>query len=148
MELNELIDRAKSLANLKSDYALAKAMGKPNGIIAGWRKGKRHPSNEEAIQLATLAHLDEMSVIAAIELATAKNEDKKKFWQHYIESRGLAATLALTGMAISLILTPEPSEASTLHNAMQSEVEFKNLATDQENKSVLKNTVLYIMRSS
>ena len=99
MEITELLDRAKERANLSSDYALAKAIGIPAGNLSNIRKGRTHPSNAEAVQLATLAGLDEMQVIAEIELRTAKNEKKKAFWQHYIESRGLTACLTMTALA-------------------------------------------------
>ncbi|MEQ1915397.1 MAG: hypothetical protein ABL856_01585 [Gallionella sp.] len=78
MEIAEIIDKAKVRANIASDYALAKALGKHTGTVANWRKGKQHPSNEEAVQLATLAGMDEMQVIAEIELRTAKNEKKAR----------------------------------------------------------------------
>lgn len=112
MDINELIDTAKKKADLETDYKLAKAIGLSQaGIVSSWRKGTKHPSNEEAVQLATLAGLDEMRVIAEIELRTAKNEKKRAFWQHYIERRGLAACLSMTALALAIIATPEPAEA-------------------------------------
>ncbi|NOT99428.1 MAG: hypothetical protein HOO97_10110 [Sideroxydans sp.] len=106
MDINDILDKAKTRANLASDYALAKAMGAKTGHVSGWRKGARHPSNDEAIQLATLAGLNEMEVIAWIELETAKNPKKKEFWRHYIESRGLAACVVMTALACSISYTP------------------------------------------
>lgn len=117
MTIIELIERAKTRANLSSDYALAKALGIPQSIVTHWRKGKRHPSNDEAIQLATLAGIPEMTVIAEIELATATTEKKKKFWENYIESRGITACLTMTALACTIMLTPEPADASVLHLA-------------------------------
>lgn len=114
MEINELLEKAKTRANLASDYALAKALDIPQSIVTGWKKGKRHPSNNEAIQLATLAGLNEMEVIAWIELETAKNPKKKEFWRHYIESRGLTACVAMTVLADAIILTPEKADANGL----------------------------------
>lgn len=114
MEISELLDRARTQANLPSDYALAKVLGIDRSIVSGWRKGKKHPSNEDAVKLATLAGLEEMRVIAEIELRTANTPKKKEFWQHYIESRGITACLAMTALAASIILTPEPAEAAIL----------------------------------
>lgn len=114
MKLNELIDKAKTRANLTSDYALAKALGIKTGHVSGWRKGARHPSTEEAIQLATLAGLEEMPVIAAIEYEAATTEKKKEFWKCYLEQRGITAALCMTVMAISILTTPEPVQASVL----------------------------------
>lgn len=114
MEIEELLDRAKKKADLASDYALAKAMGKHTGTVANWRKGKQHPSVDEAVQLATLAGLDEMRVIAEIELRTANTEKKKEFWKKYIESRGLTACLTLTSLAILILIEPNSAEAGVL----------------------------------
>ncbi len=115
MEIIELLEKAKNRANITSDYALAKVIGVHTGTVANWKKGKQHPSNEEAVKLATLAGLDEMQVIAEIELRTANSEKKKEFWKNYIESRGVAACLSLTALGIALVLTPEPASASVLH---------------------------------
>lgn len=115
MELNDLLELAKQRANLSSDYALAKVMGIERQIISQWKSGKRHPSNQEAIQLATLAGLEEMRVIAEIELRTANSEKKKEFWKSYIESRGLAHSLGTIALGLAIIATPEPAQASVLH---------------------------------
>lgn len=101
MEIIELLDLAKNRANIETDYALAKVLGIERQIISQWKSGKRHPSNEEAVKLATLAGLDEMRVIAEIELRTANSDKKKEFWKHYIESRGITACVAMTALAAS-----------------------------------------------
>lgn len=145
MEIDELLDRAKERANLSSDYALAKAIGIPTGNITNIRKGRAHPSNEVAVQLATLAGLDEMRVIAEIELRTAKNEKKKAFWTHYIESRGIAACLTMTALACSIALKPETSEASVLQLQNYGGIEGVKKEPISSNH-VQKTTSIYIMR--
>lgn len=137
MTIIELLDQAKTRANLKSDYALAKAMGVHTGTVANWRKGKQHPSDEEAVQLATLAGLDEMQVIAAIHYETATSEKKKEFWKCYLESRGVAATACMIALGVSIMLTPEPAQASVLQ-----------LPNYDENYSAQKTDGIYIMRFS
>lgn len=114
MEINELLDQAKHRANLKSDYALAKVIGVPTGTVAHWRKGNRHPSTDEAVKLATLAGIEDMQVIAEIEMRTANSEKKKEFWKSYLESRGIVATLGMIGLGLSIIVTPEPASANVL----------------------------------
>jgi predicted transcriptional regulator len=114
MTIEELLNRAKTRANLESDYALAKVLGIERQIISQWKTGKRHPSNEEAVKLATLAGLDEMRVIAEIELITANSEKKKEFWKHYIESRSFSGALAMTSLAMAIMLSSEPAKASIL----------------------------------
>ena len=114
MEISELLDKAKARANLPSDYALAKVLGLGRGWISEYRKGKRHPNNEVAVKLATLAGLEEMPVIAAIEYQTATTEKKKHFWKCYLEGHGITAALCMTVLAISILATPEPAQASVL----------------------------------
>lgn len=114
MQINDLLDQAKVRANLPSDYALAKALGIQTGIVSHWRKGKRHPSDEEAVQLATLAGMDEMQVIAAIHYETATSEKKREFWKCYLESHGIAATACMFALGVTIMLTPEPAQANVL----------------------------------
>lgn len=115
MTIIELLDQAKNRANLKSDYALSKAMGVHTGTVANWRKGRQHPSDEEAVQLAALAGLEEMKVIAAIHYETATTEKKKQFWKCYLEQHGIAAGLCMITLGVSILLTPEPAQANVLH---------------------------------
>ena len=63
---------------------------------------------------ATLAKLEDMRVIAEIELRTANTEKKRKFWKCYLEDRGIAAVLTMITLAFSIAITPEPAEANTL----------------------------------
>lgn len=141
MDINELIDTAKKKADLETDYKLAKAIGlSQGGIVSSWRKGTKHPSNEEAVQLATLAGLDEMRVIAEIELRTAKNEKKRAFWEQFIERRGFAACMTMTALACSIMITPETAEA---HEGILQLQNYTNIKTG--NYANLLNEI-YIMR--
>jgi len=137
MTIIELIEKAKTRANLPSDYALAKALGIDRSVISQWRKDKKHPSTEEAIQLATLAGLEEMPVIAQIEYQTATTEKKKQFWKCYLEQHGIAAGLCMITLGVSILLTPEPAQANVLQ-----------LQNYGENNSVLRAEGIYIMRIS
>lgn len=121
MEITELLDQAKSRASLPSDYALAKALGISPGNLSNIRKGKAHPSNTLAVQLATLAGRDEMQVIAEIELRTANSEKKKEFWQQFLEHRSHAATISAIVLGLSILATPQPGEAAVLQMQNYSE---------------------------
>jgi plasmid maintenance system antidote protein VapI len=133
MQISDLLDRAKAKANISSDYALAKVLGITTGNLSNIRAGRTHPSNEEAVKLATLAGLDEMDVIAEIELQTAKTEKKKEFWKHYIESRGITACIAMTAIAASIVMATKNAEAEILH---------------LQNYSELNQSEIYIIRSN
>lgn len=116
MTINELMDKAKTRANLQSDYALAKVIGIDRSVISQWRKSKKHPSTDEAVKLATLAGLEEMPVIAAIEYEAATTKKKREFWKSYIDSRGLTAALGLIALGITIMILPEPANALQLQN--------------------------------
>lgn len=134
MEIKDLLDLAKTRANLPSDYALAKVLGITAGNLSNIRKSRAHPSNEVAVKLATLAGLEEMRVIAEIELRTANNEKKKEFWKHFIESRGITATLGMIALGVTIMVTPETANALQLQNY---DAHF----------SAQNGTEIYIMRS-
>lgn len=114
MTLLDLIEKAKTRANITSDYALAKVMGVDRRYVSLWKKGKKHPSTDEAVKLATLAGIEEMRVIAEIEMQTAKNEQKREFWKCYLEERGIAAALCIVALGLSIVLAPTPSSAGSL----------------------------------
>lgn len=135
MTIEELLDRAKQMANIESDYKLAKALGISAGNLSNIRKGRAHPSNEVAVQLATLAKLDEMRVIAEIELRTANTEKKQMFWKCYLEKHGITAALCMIALGISILITPEPAEADILQ-----------LQNYDAHNSVQKADGIYIMR--
>jgi len=137
MEIIELLKRAKERANITSDYALAKVLGIERQIISQWRKGKRHPSNEEAVKLATLAGLPEMEVIAEIELRTANTPEKREFWKSYMESRGIAACLTMSALALTIAMTPETAQAESV-------LQLQDYGTQSSNFS---QSDLYIMRN-
>jgi transcriptional regulator with XRE-family HTH domain len=107
MTIEKLIEQAKEKANIESDYKLAQALGISRAIVSQWKSGTKHPSTTQAIQLATLAKMDEMEVIARIEAATAKTPEKRKFWTDYIEKRGLAALASMWILAGSITASPD-----------------------------------------
>lgn len=135
MELSEIIEKAKTRANITSDYALAKVLGIDRRIVSDWKRGKKHPNNEEAIKLATLAGIEDMRVIAEIEMRSANTEKKREFWKSYIDTRGLTATLGLIALGLSILAAPEPAEANIL--------QMQNYSAHFH---VLKKTDIYIMR--
>lgn len=136
MTIIELLENAKSRANIPSDYALAKVLGIDRSFVSSWRRGKSHPGDEDAVKLATLAGLDEMQVIAQIHYETATNEKKKEFWHQFLERRGIAATIGLIALGASIVLTPEPAEAGVLQ-----------LRNYDEQNSDFEPSEIYIMRT-
>lgn len=67
------------------------------------------------MKLATLAGIDEMQVIAEIELETANTDTKREFWKNFLERRGIHACLTLTALALTIAAAPQTAEATVLH---------------------------------
>lgn len=120
MDMNEVIDRAIKRANLRTDYELSKATGIPQNILSAIRKGKRNPSTTETTQLATLAGLDEITIIGELEMRTAKTEKKREFWRQFLEARAhlgkqsTAAILGICALGLTAAITPEPADANEI----------------------------------
>jgi len=140
MILDEIIEKAKEKANIKSDYALAKALGIDRRIVSDWKKQKRHPNTQESIQLATLAGIEETTVIACIELEAAKTPQKIQFWKSYLENKGMFACITMTALAISISTTQEHRSIDIL--------QLQNYDAGTTNNHAIKNNTLYIMRTA
>jgi hypothetical protein len=69
-------------------------------------------------------------------MKSANTEKKKEFWKHYLESRGITACVAMTGIALMIALTPEQAQAEILQFGNYG----VNFCADQESK-------IYIMRT-
>jgi transcriptional regulator with XRE-family HTH domain len=80
MNINRLLDLAKSLNGKQSDYRTAKIIGASPSAIYEWRAGRRKPTQEQVIRLAELAHLDPLQTLAMIEAERAPNDKMSHFW--------------------------------------------------------------------
>lgn len=100
MKPGEYLDRAKEELGLKTDYALAKAMGIDRGRLLKLRKGTRPLDEAEAIWLATTIRCDPAQVIADLAEQREKDPKKKDFLRGFMSRAAVLAaiccTLALT----------------------------------------------------
>lgn len=65
--INELLDAAKEAAELPSDYALAKAIGREQTLISSFRAGRRWPSRTDVPRIAALMGMEPAELFMAIE---------------------------------------------------------------------------------
>lgn len=94
MEIGEILDRAKSANGIKTDMALADALGVGRAAVSAWRHGQRLP---DPVQCATLAGLSGMplaQVMGIVGEARAISREEKAVW------RKLAGSVALLLCAI------------------------------------------------
>lgn len=58
LTVDDYVDIAKRLRNLKSDNALAKQMGLTSPTVSGWRNKRAWPTDATMVKLAHLAKMD------------------------------------------------------------------------------------------
>ena len=100
MTIIELLDQTKERLQVKSDYALAKALQINQARLTDYRKGTRHPDPYALTKIALALDLDPLALIAEFEARTEKNATRKGFWENFLRrvSSGLGV-LALCCMA-------------------------------------------------
>ena len=109
MNINELLDQAKTQGRFHTDTALAKKLGHTIGDISHWRAGgKYRPNLETSYQLGVLAKLNSpWDAVVIVEREAARKPEKKQFWDDVLKK---AAMVSFCGLVI-LNMTPSPTEA-------------------------------------
>ena len=85
MNINILLDLAKSLNSNNSDYKTAKLLGIDPRAIYDWRAGRRNPTQEQVIRLAKLADTDPLQTLAMIEESRTDSDIMSHFWHDVAE---------------------------------------------------------------
>ena len=76
----QLLDAAKSRANIDSDYRLAKVIGITHAGISNYRMGKSLPNESTIEQLCALSGDDPDVIAAQIQAARSKSPEAKTMW--------------------------------------------------------------------
>lgn len=90
MDINILLDLAKSLNSKNSDYETAKRLTIDPSAIYAWRRGARKPTQEQIISLAEIADLDPLQTLAIFESQNAKSDKMTDFWHDVAYNRLVA----------------------------------------------------------
>lgn len=104
MKAEKRLLECKIKLGIKSDYALAKALGINRGMISHYMAGTRTPDAYAAVKMAEILGLHPMMLLAEFESETEHNEEKRKFWENFgrrIKS-GALGIVALTSTAFWL----------------------------------------------
>ena len=113
-----LLDRARSKAQIVSDYQLAKAIGITHQAMSAYRGGKTLPNAQVIEQLCALSGDDAGIVAAQVEAARAKPGPVRAMWEKVALRLAAGATTAILSVcfAISLIAMPaRDARAATVH---------------------------------
>lgn len=81
--VERLLERAKEMAHIQSDYALAKTIQVERATISGYRRGNK-PDTYAIFRLAELAQVNKDAAIAQIEAERARTEAQKTYWQSLV----------------------------------------------------------------
>jgi len=86
---NELLERAKAVYGVSSDYALAKKMGVERQTISKYQNNKTFFDTKTCVTLSHILACTPYEIISRMELERAKRLDNEKlinFWQDEIDN--------------------------------------------------------------
>lgn len=108
MQLRDMIDAAGKKIGNQTD--LAKVLGVPRNNLYDAKAGRRGLPAMACGKLAEILGIDRWTVIAASELVTEKNEEKRAYFSPFVLNS--LASLATAVGAASLALSPNDSHAA------------------------------------
>jgi transcriptional regulator with XRE-family HTH domain len=115
-----VLDNAKLIHNLRSDYKLALIMGVQQGSIRNYREGKTLPDARVIQKLCELTGDDPVILAAEIEVQRARTTEARTLWLRVLRRLTAAATVGVVATAVSGCLWVGEAVASPLAAASQS----------------------------
>jgi transcriptional regulator with XRE-family HTH domain len=101
MEQVELLEKARKKLGVKTDYALAKALGIPNNRISDYLKGSRALDEYAMFKLADVLEEEPVKIMARVLAENARTEDKRLFFKRYFSIAGLWIVLGVLSVGYS-----------------------------------------------
>jgi len=86
----ELMRALKARLGCRSDYRLALELGVSRATVSTWKRGRAHPGDDIALDIAEILDLDPGYVLACLAAERAESPAVKKAWQQF--AKGIAAT--------------------------------------------------------
>ncbi len=112
MEMREYIEKAEKKAGKQIE--LAKILGVSDAYIRNAKKGRSGLPDVICIKLADYIGTDRLEVIAASNLVTEKDEQKRKIFESCFTKTSKAASFIVAALFIAIIsiTSPNPANAS------------------------------------
>jgi len=116
MKMNEYLEKAQRKAG--SQIKLAKILGISDRYIRLVRDGERSLADDICIKLADYIKEDRLEVIAASNLVTEKDEEKRKVFESCFRK---VASIAAAGIVTALVTIPigSPTHAGSIEPVYQ-----------------------------
>lgn len=118
--VRKLLDKAKEVQGVESDYALAKSLGLPRERISNYYAGERMPNEYACLKIAEALGKPLSEVIAAVRVEGEKDEKRREAWRRYYKSlSGVAASFAAAMVltCVMMIVTSNRAEAIPYRDA-------------------------------
>ena len=128
MDISKVLDDAKKVMRIESDYELAKRLEINKANLTHYRKGNRIPDAYACARLADVLGIDPLALLAQIEAETEKNEARRNYWRALSERVGRGVTLGFFVALFGITVSPEKSYAAGIDKMQYSMVSnFQNL---------------------
>lgn len=102
IHMGALLDKAKVMHRLSSDYKLALVMGVSHNSLGSYRAGKTLPDARVIALLCDLTGDDPALLLAQIEEQRAKTEQARSLWHQVVERLQAGATAAVFAVVFGL----------------------------------------------
>lgn len=99
--ISALLDKAKVIHSLKSDYKLALVMGVSQTSLIHYRQGKSLPDERVISKICELTGDDPAIVLAEIETQRAKTEEARALWASIARRLTLGAAAGIGAAILS-----------------------------------------------
>lgn len=97
MDMNELLDAAKTASNAHNDSALARALKTTPACVSNWRKSKNYPNAVTCEKIAVITGVPLARVLGIAGEARAISREEKAVWRR-LASAAAVAIFALSGL--------------------------------------------------
>lgn len=110
--IGKLLDKAKVIHSLPSDYKLAQVMGVQQGSLRNYRDGKTLPDARVITRLCELTGDDPALLAAEIEAHRAKTDEARALWLTI--AKRLAVAAAAGAVSVAAVASPIVAPLATV----------------------------------
>jgi plasmid maintenance system antidote protein VapI len=83
MKIRERLLECKVKSGIKSDYALAKALGVPRQQMSELLKGRKKPDAYICVKIGDMLGVHPLILLAELEADNAKTTERRAFWENF-----------------------------------------------------------------
>lgn len=120
LSTNELLDRAKAMNGVSSDYKLAQVLGVAKTAITNYRQGRSCPDDRVIKRLADLTGEDAGEAAVWMQIERARDDDARLLWRTVaarLAGHAHHAALAFVAVILSLFIGGGPDGAAMASQA-------------------------------